>query len=285
MCATPRPSTRPSRRAVFDAVVHFAALKAVSESVEKPLDYFRREYRRAYDAAARDGPPMTAAGSCFLLRPPSTACRMKHRRPRPAAFRGMNPYGQTKIMGEQMLNWLSASDPRWAIGVLRYFNPAGAHGSAMIGEDPRDIPNNLMPYISKVATGELPKISVFGRRLRHARRHRRSRLHPCGGPRARPCPVAGTALRERARGIWSTSAPGAGYSVLEVIAAYKRASNRDLAYEIAPRRPGDVPIYVAAAGRAADVFWAFRTEKTARRDVRQFLGLDLRGPAFGGGTD
>jgi UDP-glucose 4-epimerase len=159
-----------------------------------------------------------------------------------------------------MLGWLSGSDPRWAIGILRYFNPAGAHASSMIGEDPRDIPNNLMPFISKVATGELPKISVFGddydtpdgtgvRDYIHVEDLARGHVLSLGR------------LFETGEGHLVNLGTGRGYSVLEVIAAYKRASNRDLPYDIVDRRPGDVPIYVARADKAADLL-GFRTEKS-----------------------
>ncbi len=243
----------------FDAVVHFAALKAVSESVEKPLDYFDvnigglTTLLRVMDA--HDCRRLVFSSSATVYGVPDETPT-----PETAEFRGMNPYGQTKIMGEQMLNWLSASDPRWAIGVLRYFNPAGAHGSAMIGEDPRDIPNNLMPFISKVATGELPRISVFGDDYDTPDGTGvRDYIHVEDLARGHVLSLA--QLFESGEGHLVNLGTGRGYSVLEVIAAYKRASNRDLAYEIAPRRPGDVPIYVARAEKAADVL-GFRTEKT-----------------------
>jgi UDP-glucose 4-epimerase len=243
----------------FDAVVHFAALKAVSESVEKPLDYFDvnigglTTLLRVMDA--HDCRRLVFSSSATVYGVPDETPT-----PETAEFRGMNPYGQTKIMGEQMLNWLSQSDPRWAIGILRYFNPAGAHGSAMIGEDPRDIPNNLMPFISKVATGELPKISVFGDDYDTPDGTGvRDYIHVEDLARGHVLSLA--QLFESGEGHLVNLGTGRGYSVLEVIAAYKRASNRDLAYEIAPRRPGDVPIYVARADKAADVL-GFRTKKT-----------------------
>lgn len=243
----------------FDAVVHFAALKAVSESVEKPLDYFDvnigglTTLLRVMDA--HDCRTIVFSSSATIYGVPDETPT-----PETAEFRGMNPYGQTKIIGEQMLSWLSASDPRWAVGTLRYFNPAGAHASAMIGEDPRDIPNNLMPFISKVATGELPKISVFGddydtpdgtgvRDYIHVEDLARGHV------------LSLNSLFETGEGHLVNLGTGRGYSVLEVIAAYKRASNRDLPYDIVDRRPGDVPIYVARAEKAADVL-GFRTEKT-----------------------
>ena len=246
-------------RGRFEAVVHFAALKAVSESVKKPLEYFDvnvgglTTLLKVMEAHACRRLVFSSSATVYGV-PDETPT------PETAEFRAMNPYGQTKIIGEQLLGWLSASDPRWAIGILRYFNPAGAHSSAMIGEDPRDIPNNLMPFISKVAAGELPKVSVFGddydtpdgtgvRDYIHVEDLARGHVLSLGK------------LFESGEGHLVNLGTGRGYSVLEVIAAYKRASNRDLPYEIVPRRPGDVPIYVARAGKAEEVL-GFRTEKT-----------------------
>jgi UDP-glucose 4-epimerase len=243
----------------FEAVVHFAALKAVSDSVKRPLDYFDVNVGGLTTLLkvmeAHDCRRLVFSSSATVYGVPDETPT-----PETAEFRAMNPYGQTKIIGEQLLGWLSASDPRWAIGILRYFNPAGAHASTMIGEDPRDIPNNLMPFISKVATGELPKISVFGddydtpdgtgvRDYIHVEDLARGHVLSLGK------------LFENGEGHLVNLGTGRGYSVLEVISAYKRASNRDLAFEIAPRRPGDVPIYVARAEKAAEVL-GFRTEKT-----------------------
>ena len=243
----------------FEAVVHFAALKAVSESVEKPLDYFDvnigglTTLLRCMDA--HDCRTLVFSSSATVYGVPDETPT-----PETAEFRGMNPYGQTKIIGEQMLNWLSNSDPRWAIGILRYFNPAGAHGSTMIGEDPRDIPNNLMPFISKVATGELPKISVFGDDYDTTDGTGvRDYIHVEDLARGHVLSLA--KLFETGEGHLVNLGTGRGYSVLEVIAAYKRACNRDLPYDIVDRRPGDVPIYVARAEKAAEVL-GFRTEKS-----------------------
>ncbi len=242
----------------FDAVVHFAALKAVGESMARPLDYFDvnvgglTTLLRAMEAAGCRRIVFSSSATVYGV--PDEAPT-----PETAEFRAMNPYGQTKILGEQMLDWLGQSNPDWAIGILRYFNPAGAHGSALIGEDPRDIPNNLMPFVAKVALGELERISVFGddydtpdgtgvRDYIHvedlARGHVLSldRLFESGDSH---CVNLGT---------------GRGYSVLEVIAAYKRACNRDLPHTIAERRAGDVPVYVASAEKAEEIL-GFRTEK------------------------
>jgi UDP-glucose 4-epimerase len=176
-----------------------------------------------------------------------------------AEFRATNPYGETKVFGEQILDWLGRSNPDWSIGVLRYFNPAGAHDSALIGEDPRDIPNNLMPFIAKVATGELERIAVFGNDYDTPDGTGvRDYIHV--EDLARGHALSLDRLFETGQSHCVNLGTGRGYSVLEMIAAYQRACNRELPYTIAPRRPGDVPTLVASADKAADLL-GFRTEK------------------------
>ncbi|MEE4213324.1 MAG: UDP-glucose 4-epimerase GalE, partial [Parvularcula sp.] len=243
----------------FDAVVHFAALKAVGESMEKPLDYFDvnvcglTTLLRVMDRA-----------DCrrFVFSSSATVYGVPDDTPTPetAEFRANNPYAQTKIASEQILGWLAASDPRWAIGILRYFNPAGAHASGMIGEDPRDIPNNLMPFIARVASGDLAKISVFGddydtpdgtgvRDYIHVEDLARGHVLSLGS------------LFETGESHVVNLGTGRGHSVLEVIEAYGRACGRALPHEIVPRRAGDVPVYVADPSRAEELL-GFRTERT-----------------------
>ena len=243
----------------IDAVVHFAALKAVGESMARPLDYFEvnvgglTTLLRAMDTAGCRRLVFSSSATVYGV-PDETPT------PETAEFRAMNPYGQTKILGEQMLDWLAQSNPDWAIGVLRYFNPAGAHASALIGEDPSDVPNNLMPFVAKVALGELDRISVFGNDYDTPDGTGvRDYIHV--EDLARGHVLSLRKLFETGEGHCVNLGTGRGYSVLEVIAAYKRACNRDLPYTITDRRPGDVPIYVASADKAAEVL-GFRTEKT-----------------------
>lgn len=242
----------------IEAVVHFAALKAVGESMARPLDYFDVNVGgltillRAMEAAGCRSIVFSSSATVYGV-PDETPT------PETAELRAMNPYGQTKIIGEQMLNWLGQSNPNWSIGILRYFNPAGAHKSALIGEDPRDIPNNLMPFVAKVAKGELEQISVFGQDYDTADGTGvRDYIHVEDLARGHVLSVE--SLIETGESHLVNLGTGRGYSVLEVIEAYKRACNRDLPYQITDRRPGDVPIYVAKADRAADVL-GFRTEK------------------------
>ena len=242
----------------IDAVVHFAARKAVGESMAVPLDYFDVNITglitllRAMDRAGCRRLVFSSSATVYGV--PDEAPT-----PETAPFRAMNPYGQTKITGEQMLGWLQASNPEWAVGILRYFNPAGAHGSALIGEDPRDIPNNLMPYVAKVALGQLPRVMVFGNDYDTPDGTGvRDYIHV--EDLARGHVLSLEKLLSTGQGHVVNLGTGRGYSVLEVIAAYQRASNRDLPHVITDRRPGDVPIYVARADKAAEVL-GFRTEK------------------------
>jgi UDP-glucose 4-epimerase len=243
----------------IDAVVHFAALKAVGESMVRPLDYFDvnvgglTTLLRAMDNAGCRRLVFSSSATVYGV-PDETPT------PETAEFRAMNPYGQTKILGEQMLDWLTQSGGGWAIGVLRYFNPAGAHGSGLIGEDPRDIPNNLMPFVAKVAMGELERIAVFGNDYETPDGTGvRDYIHV--EDLARGHVLSLEKLFETGHGHCVNLGTGRGFSVLEVIAAYQRACNRELRYTITERRPGDVPIYVARADKAAEVL-GFRTEKT-----------------------
>ena len=242
----------------IDAVVHFAARKAVGESMAVPLDYFDVNINglitllRAMDKASCRRLVFSSSATVYGV--PDEAPT-----PETAPFRAMNPYGQTKITGEQMLGWLQASNPEWAVGILRYFNPAGAHGSALIGEDPRDIPNNLMPYVAKVALGQLPRVMVFGNDYDTPDGTGvRDYIHV--EDLARGHVLSLEKLLSTGQGHVVNLGTGRGYSVLELIAAYQRACNRDVPHVITDRRPGDVPIYVARADKAAEVL-GFRTEK------------------------
>lgn len=240
------------------AVIHFAARKAVGESVQMPLEYVETNLGGLVSLLKA----MRAAGVFRLVFSSSaTVYGMPEALPidedAPTGF--TNPYGYTKLAGEQLLAQLAASDPRWAIGVLRYFNPAGAHGSGLIGEDPRDIPNNLMPFIAKVAVGELPALNVFGddyetpdgtgvRDYIHvedlAEGHVRSL----------------EALMRDGRGHLVNLGTGRGYSVLEMLAAYSEACGRPLPHVVAPRRPGDIAACWADPSRAADLL-GFRARR------------------------
>ena len=221
----------------FDAVIHFAALKAVGESVEKPLDYFHCNIGGLVTLMQA----MAAAGVFTLVFSSSAAVYgvpevlpIPETAPRSHA----NPYGYTKLVGEQMIEQTIASDPRWSVGVLRYFNPVGAHPSGLIGEDPTDRPNNLMPYVAKVAAGELPDIAVFGDDYPTPDGSGvRDFIHV--SDLAQGHVLSLDALFRDGTGHVVNLGTGRGYSVLELITAYSRVCGRALPFRIAPRRPGD----------------------------------------------
>ncbi|MCL4105475.1 UNVERIFIED_CONTAM: hypothetical protein GTU68_055606 [Idotea baltica] len=242
----------------FDAVVHFAALKAVAQSVAQPLAYFRTNIGGLLNLVdAMDG----AGVRRLVFSSSATVYGEPDQTPTPetAPRRAMNPYGQTKITGEEMLEQLAQSDPRWAVGILRYFNPAGAHGSALIGEDPSDIPNNLMPYIARLALGDLDCLSVFGDDYDTSDgTGMRDYIHVEDLARGHALSLA--KLLETGQGHLVNLGTGQGSSVLEVHAAYEAACGKRLPYKIAPRRPGDVPIYCADPAKARAVL-GFEAEK------------------------
>lgn len=231
----------------FDWVIHFAGLKAVGESVQKPVLYYDNNListlvllETMEQFGVRNlvfSSSATVYGEPERL-PLDEDCRLST----------TNPYGTTKLMQEQMLKDLYRADNRWNIALLRYFNPVGAHPSGRIGEDPKGIPNNLMPYVAQVASGKLQKIGVFGNDY--------------------PTPD-GTGVRDYihvvdlARGhvaaIQKLSEPGVhiynlgtgkGYSVLDMVHAFEKACGKKLPYEIKPRRAGDVPACYATSAKA-----------------------------------
>jgi UDP-glucose 4-epimerase len=220
------------------AVVHFAALKAVGESVEKPLDYFDNNIGGLI-AVSR---AMQRHGA-FNLVFSSSATVYGNPEHLPitesAPLSATNPYGQTKLMGEQLLRELQRCDPRWKIAYLRYFNPVGAHPSGQIGEDPRGIPNNLMPYVAQVAVGKRPHLNVFGNDYDTPDGTGvRDYIHVCD--LAEGHVAALRYLDEQQQSLTVNLGTGQGYSVVEVAKAYERASGRPIPLVYAPRRAGDV---------------------------------------------
>ncbi|WP_439123531.1 UDP-glucose 4-epimerase GalE [Marivita sp.] len=221
----------------FDAVVHFAASKAVGESVKEPLAYMQNNIGGLVTLMQA----MQAAG-VFRLVFSSSASVYGNNAQLPIAETAErsygNPYGHTKLVCEQIIEQTLASDPRWAVGVLRYFNPVGAHPSGLIGEDPAGVPDNLMPYIAKVAGGELPCISIFGDDYPTPDGTGvRDYIHVCDLADGHVLSLR--SLFHEGKGHVVNLGTGRGYSVLEVISAYAQASGRDIPYLVAPRRPGD----------------------------------------------
>lgn len=235
----------------FASVIHFAGLKAVGESVEKPLRYYQNNVQGSlclFRTMADHG--------CFNLVFSSSATVYGDPESVPITeefpLSATNPYGQSKLMVEEILRDLAAADKRWNISILRYFNPVAAHSSGLIGEDPNGIPNNLLPYISQVAVGRLEQLSVFGDDydtpdgtgvrdyihvvdLADAHINALQKLANLGGCRS------------------FNIGTGNGYSVLEMINAFEQASGKTISYAIKPRRPGDISSCYADANLANNV--------------------------------
>ncbi|WP_322103466.1 UDP-glucose 4-epimerase GalE [Paraburkholderia sp. J41] len=222
----------------IDGVIHFAALKAVGESVAKPIEYYRNNLDGllvVLDVMRQHGVKQ------FVFSSSATVYGVPERSPIDETFplSATNPYGQSKLIAEQILRDVAISDPSWRIAVLRYFNPVGAHESGLIGEDPAGVPNNLMPYVAQVAVGKLNQLRVFGgdyptpdgtgvRDYIHVVDLAKGHLK------------ALDALAARGAGFVVNLGTGRGYSVLEIVKAFEAASGRPVPYEIVARRPGDI---------------------------------------------
>ena len=232
------------------AVLHFAGLKAVGESVRKPLDYYANNVAGSVNLCQA----MAAAGVFRLVFSSSATVygeptQMPIGEDLPTGV-PTNPYGRSKLMVEELLQDLAASDPRWSIALLRYFNPVGAHASGLIGEDPNGIPNNLLPYISQVAIGSLKQLSVFGDDYPTADGTGvRDYIHvlDLADGHLKALQAIG---RQAGVNIWNLGT-GTGYSVLQMIRAFEQASGQPVPYQVVERRPGDIAECWADPSKAA----------------------------------
>ena len=237
-----------------DAVIHFAGLKAVGESVERPLEYYRNNLGGAINLIQE----MEGAGVRNLVFSSSATVYADPEQlpiPESAPLSVTNPYGRTKLIIEEMLRDLHAANAGWNIAILRYFNPVGAHDSGRIGEDPNGTPNNLMPLIARVAIGRLPELQVYGDDYATADGTGvRDYIHVCD--LADGHIKALEKLDENAGLVTYNLGTGQGYSVLEMVAAFAAASGRAIDYRIAPRRKGDIAACYADPGLAqAQLGW------------------------------
>ena len=245
-----------------DATIHFAGFKAVGESVAKPLAYYGNNVSGTVvllecleEAGARR---LVFSSSATVYGDPASVPIREDFPTGPTT-----PYGRTKWHIEHMLNDLAVALPEWSIGILRYFNPVGAHASGRIGENPRGIPNNLMPFVTQVAVGKRPKLSVFGGDYpTHDGTGVRDYIHvvdlALGHLAALEKVVAG-------KGAWTVNlGTGKGYSVLDFVKAFEKASGKPIPYQIVDRRPGDVAQCYADPSLAAEMLgWR------AQRDLQQ----------------
>ncbi len=223
----------------IDSVIHFAGYKAVGESVEKPLEYYHNNIYGSLillETMRKFNVKKIVFSSSSTVYGFSTNYPFKENEPTSAT----NPYGRTKLFIEEILKDLYLSDSDWSIVILRYFNPVGAHKSGLIGEDPNGIPNNLFPYISKVALGIYDKVNVFGNDYStHDGTGVRDYIHVVD--LALGHIKAFTKLEESGVFIYNLGT-GTGYSVLDVIKAFEKASGKKIKYQFTKRRAGDVAI-------------------------------------------
>lgn len=230
------------------AVLHFGGLKAVGESVAKPLHYYDNNVNGTLQLIQA---MMETNVKTLVFSSSATVYGMPDRVPIAEDFPTgpINPYGRTKLQTEDILRDLVASDPEWRISLLRYFNPVGAHASGEIGEDPNDIPNNLMPYISQVAVGRLPHLGVFGDDYpTRDGTGVRDYIHVVDLVRGHL--KALEYLDQHPGAAVHNLGTGTGYSVLDVVQAFERASGQQIPYQITERRPGDAAECYADPTRA-----------------------------------
>lgn len=254
----------------IDAVVHFASLKSVEQSVQNPLDYYANNVAGTLNLCRA-----MARAKVFNLVFSSSATVYGDPAHTPiiedsGTGKPVNPYGRTKLMIEEMLGDLAFSDPRWSIALLRYFNPIGAHESGLIGEDPTGKPSNLLPCLTQVAIGRIPELTVFG-----------SDYPTVDGTCVRDYIhvvdladghlKALQALREQSGvNVWNLGT-GVGYSVLQIIRNFEDVTGIAIPYRFAPRRPGDIAQCWADASKASrDLGWS------AQRDLEQMIADSWR---------
>ncbi len=222
----------------IDAVIHFAAYKAVGESVSKPLEY----YRNNLDCTLTICEAMRRHGvKRFIFSSSATVYGIPDHMPLDETMPTSctNPYGWTKYMNERILTDIAKANPEWSVVLLRYFNPIGAHESGRIGEMPNGIPNNLLPYITQVAAGKLDHLSVFGNDYpTHDGTGVRDYIHVVDLAKGH---VAAAAYAQTHTGVEVINlGTGTGYSVLDIVHAFERVNGVKVPYQIVPRRPGDI---------------------------------------------
>lgn len=263
------------RKEKIDSVIHFAGLKAVGESVQKPLEYYYNNVTGTLilcDVMRKNGVKKIVFSSSATVYGSPKSVPIKEDFPLSVT----NPYGRTKLMLEEILTDLHTADPEWNVILLRYFNPVGAHKSGMIGEDPKGIPNNLTPYITQVIVGKLKEVGVFGNDY----------PTPDGTGVRDYIHVVDLAIghvkalemfkKESKVRIYNLGT-GRGYSVLDVIKAYSKAAGKAVPYVIKPRRAGDIAeCYADAALAETELGW--KAERTLDEMCEDSLRWQLANP-------
>lgn len=253
------------REHAIDAVLHFAGLKAVGESVDRPIEYYDNNVggtlalcRAMAEAGVRK--LVFSSSATVYGDPDAVPVREDH------PLRPTNPYGHSKAMIETILQDLFRSDPAWKIALLRYFNPVGAHESGLIGEDPGGVPNNLLPFIAQVAVGRREALNVYGNDYPTPDGTGvRDYIHVVDLARGHLAALEKLATTSEVLSV--NLGTGRGYSVLEMVEAFRRASGRDIPYRIVARRPGDVAACYADPALAARLL-GWRAERGLERICR-----------------
>ena len=255
----------------IDAVIHFAAYKAVGESVKKPLEYYRNNLDSTLtllEVMEEFGCKKLVFSSSATVYGPNNPHPYKEEMP---AIQSSSPYGWTKVMNERILTDYCTAHPDFCAVLLRYFNPIGAHESGLLGDDPNGIPNNLMPYIGRVAAGKLEKLTIFGGDYETPDGTcQRDYLHVVDLAVGHLKALEFAAQHNGVEAI--NLGTGNGISVLELVNAFQKVNGIKLPYEIGPRRDGDLPAFWADATKAKDVLgWeAVHTVEDMCRSSWQF---------------
>ena len=257
------------------AVVHFAGLKAVGESVEQPLRYYDNNVvgtLRLLEAMGRAGVKSLVFSSSATVYGEPQSLPLAEEHPLSAT----NPYGRTKLVIEDMLRDFHRADPSWRIAILRYFNPAGAHPSGDIGEDPVGVPNNLLPYVAQVAVGRREYLNIWGDDYAtHDGTGLRDYIHVVD--LALGHLKALERLKTQAQCFSVNLGTGTGYSVLDIVRAFEQASGHAVPYRVAPRRAGDVAACYADPRHAAQLL-GWRAERDLAAMCRDAWNWQLRNP-------
>jgi len=247
---TDRTATHDVLARGFDAVIHFAALKAVGESTQKPLEYYANNMGSTFTLLeamrAHDVRTLVFSSSATVYGEKAPVPYVEDFEPLDSS----STYGQTKVMTERILTDVAAADPGWRVALLRYFNPVGAHPSGRIGEDPQGTPNNLVPFIAQVAVGRRERLSVFGGDYPTADGTcERDYIHVQDVAEGHVVALDAILADEPGVHAWNLGS-GQGTSVLEMIHAFERASGREIPYDVVDRRPGDLPAFWADPSKA-----------------------------------
>ena len=259
----------------IDAVIHLAGLKSVAESVRLPLDYYSTNVGgilTLLEAMAEVGIHRLVFSSSATVYGDPESAPVAETHP---AGRAVNPYGRSKFFAEEVIRDFAATDPRWAVAILRYFNPAGAHASGLIGENPKGQPNNLLPIVGRVAVGLQPAVGIYGNDYPTADGTGvRDYVHVCDLAQGH-VQALDFLLRHAGVRVWNMGV-GRGYSVLEVLRAFEAVCGKPIPYEVRDRRPGDIAESWADVAKVErDLGWK------SRKDIGQIVADVWRWQASG----